>query len=157
MATYTTMASDHTCKDTEADPTRVALAQRVVSSTGKALVNILNVGTSHSRHNYERCFDNVGSAAEDAPSLQILPKVHKPMGPAGHPQSRPVVAASTGLTSRAGNIIADFLGPLVDLEHPRLEDLSTEEVISQLEEVETIIRNSGETSSMVGSLDVKAL
>ena len=40
---------------------------------------------------------------------------------------------------------------------PRLEDLSTEEALTQLEEAESLIREAGDTESMVGSLDVVAL
>ena len=73
------------------------------------------------------------------------------------PHSWPVVAASTGLTSRTGELLAGFLGLLVNLEQPRLEDLSMEEAISQLEEAETMIRHSGDSHMMVGSLNMKAL
>ena len=155
--TYKLMAADHTSRDQEVGPERVRKAQKIVSSTAKSLSNILGVGVNHSHHNHERCTDNVGSIAEDAPALRILPKVHKPLHPQGHPQSRPVVAAATGLTSRCGDILADMLTPLVFMEEPRLEDLSTEEALAQLEEAEGMIRTRGDTMSMVGSLDVKSL
>ena len=40
---------------------------------------------------------------------------------------------------------------------PCLEDISTEEVLAQLGEAETAIRDNGLTDTMVGSLDVRAL
>ena len=73
---------------------------------------------------YIRCMDNCGGEAEDIPTLKILPKTHKPVGPLGHPQSRPVVAAASGLSSRAGDVLADFLEPLVNAASPRYEDRS---------------------------------
>ena len=58
---------------------------------------------------------------------------------------------------RAGDIVSDFLEPLVDREIPRLEDRSTEEVLAQLEQAQVAIRDGGFTDTMAGSLDVKAL
>ena len=66
--------------------------------------------------------DNCGSEAEDVPNLKLLPKVHKPVDSRGHPQSRPVVTAASGLSSRAGDILSDLLEPMVEAELPRLED-----------------------------------
>ena len=72
--------------------------------------------------------------------MKVQPKVHKPLGQAGHPQSRPVVAAASGISSRAGDVIANFLDPLLNLERPRMEERSTEEALSQLQEAEENIR-----------------
>ena len=128
-----------------------------MSSTARSLANILGVWVNGSKHNPVRCADNVGSQDEDVPTLRILPKVHKPPLTQGHPQSRPVVAAATGVTLRFGDILADFLGPVVFMGTPRLEDLSTEKALAQLEEVEKLIRDAGVYRSMVGSLNVKVL
>ena len=89
--------------------------------------------------------------------MKILPKVHKDPGPKGHLQSRPVVNDLAGLSSRAGDQLSDLLEPLVTLELPRVEDLSTEEVLSQLEEAQDLIKSNMRTDTVVGSLDVKAL
>ena len=101
--------------------------------------------------------DNLGSKAADVPVLKLLAKVHKPLSPDGHPQSRPVVAAASGLSSRVGDMVADVLGPMVLAQTPRMEDQSTEEVLAQLEEAEQAIRESGLDNTVVGSLDVCAL
>ena len=68
-----------------------------------------------------------------------------------------MVAAASGLSSRAGDALADFLEPLVSVVSPRFEDQSTEEVLAQLQQAEVKIRDEGLTSTMVGSLDVSAL
>ena len=151
--TYKAMASDHVAKDKMASICEIRSCQRVLSCTAKAMVNMFGTGMDQGWRNYSRCFDNAGSEAEDAP----VPKVHKPPMAAGHPASRPVVAAATGISSRAGDVLADFLEPLVLLGTPRQEDQSTEEVLSQLEDVQAAIKASGSRNTMVGSLDVKAL
>ena len=94
---------------------------------------------------------------EDIPILRIFPKVHKPVGPLGHSQSRPVEAAASGLSSWAGNVLVDFLEPLVNSATPWMEDRSTGKVSSQLEEVEVRMMEEGITDTTVGSLDVLPL
>ena len=155
--TYLKMARDHTDKDVVTTPAEVCDSQHVLSATARSIGAVLGLGKSQSRGSHQRCMENCGSSAEDVPNLKVLPKVHKPLGPSGHPQSRPVVAAASGLSSRAGDAVADFLEPLVDVEIPRMEDRSTEEVIAQLEEAQMAVRDAGLTDTMAGSLDVKAL
>ena len=67
------------------------------------------------------------------------------------------MAAAHGISSRAGDQLSDLLEPMVSLEKPRMEDLSTEEVLAQLEEVQCAIMKSRRRDTMVGSLDVKGL
>ena len=83
---------------------------------------MFGTGMSQGYSNYVRCHNNARSEAEDVPVMKILPKVHKPLTPAGHPASQPVVAAATGMSSRAGDVLADFLEPLILLSTPRMED-----------------------------------
>ena len=158
QATYVAMSKDHIEKDRTVSPEEVRRAQREMSSTAKALTTIMGLGRDHQQgKNHARCHDNAGSGAEDAPVLKLLPKVHKDNHHLGHPQSRPVVAAASGLTSRAGDILADVLSPLIHLEVPRHEDKSTEEVLCQLGQAQEAMKEAGSTKSMVGSLDVRAL
>ena len=155
--TYLSMSRDHISGDKVVGPDDVKESQAVLSSLGKGLANVLNLGKSHSWRNHSRCFDNVGSSAEDVPKLKLPPKVHKPPAPGGHPQSWPVVATASGLSSGARDLLSTFLEPLIAASSPRQEDLSTEEVISQLEEAERSIKDSGLKDTMAGSLDVQAL
>ena len=157
QGTYLAMAQDHTSKDRTASKEEVRASQRLLSTTGKAIINIFGVGQDQGYKNYGRCFDNVGSETEDAPVLKIVPKTHKKPTEAGHPASRPIVAAATGISSRAGDIMADVLGPLILMTGPRHEDQSTEEVIAQLEGAQAAVQESGCVDTMVGSLDVSAL
>ena len=155
--TYIAMSQDHVADDEVIDQQEVKESQAILSATATSLCNIVGLGKSHTWKNYIRCFENSGSKAEDVPNLKLMPKVHKPPNPAGHPQSRPVVAAATGLSSRAGDMLSDILEPLVTTDLPRQEDLSTEEAISQLREAEDTIRSRGLKDTMAGSLDVRAL
>ena len=118
---------------------------------------MVSLGMSHSKRNYARCFDNCGTQAEDVPTLKLLAKVHKPPGPTGLLQSRPVVTASASLSSRAGDILSDILEPMVALQRPMMEDLSSEEVLAQLKEAQEAIAGARRRDTTVGLLDVKAL
>ena len=62
---------------------------------------------------YSRCVDNVGTEAEYVPVMKIQPKVYKDQRPQGQLQSRSVISAATGLSSQAGDAVADMLEPLV--------------------------------------------
>ena len=96
--TYLAMAADHTAKDRVATREDVRVSQCVCCQQQPKLFSIcLRWGWNRGIKNYSRCFDNAGSEAEDAPVLKILPKVHKPPTELGHPASRPVVAAATGM------------------------------------------------------------
>ena len=155
--TYLDMAHDHTKNDVATTPIEIRKSQHILSMTAKSMGTILNLGRHQSDTGYSRCIDNLGSVSEDVPTLKLLVKIHKPLGEEGHPQSRPFVAAATGLSSRAGDVLADFLEPMVITDLPRMEDKSTKEVLAQLEEAETTIREAGWSDTMVGSLDVQAL
>ena len=100
--TYLSMANDHIAKDNKVSQKDIKVSQKILSSTARAMGNILGVGRSHSDAAYARSMDNLGGDAEDVHTLKIMPKTHKAPGPLGHPQSRPVVAAASGLSSRAG-------------------------------------------------------
>ena len=154
---YMNMADEHLAKDTVTSPDQVRESQRILSSTARGLVNVFGVGLNQSHANYVRCMDNAGSQAEDVPTMKLLPKIHKPLGPGGCPKSRPVVTASSGMSTRAGDILADVLEPLVMCDLPRYEDQSTEEVLHQLETAQENIREGGHTDTVVGSLDVVGL
>ena len=154
---YISMARVHTAGDSVADTEDIRESQRILSSTAKGLANVLDLGSAQSKMNYERCIDNCGSTAHDVPGLRLMPKVHKPPSQDGLLQSRPVVSAAAGVSSRAGDQMADFLTPVVAAQYPRMEDLSTEEVMMQLREAQVHMKDTKARNTMAGSLDVRAL
>ena len=156
-ATYLRMATEHIGKDNPITETELITSQKVLNATSKPIINIFNFGTSHSERNHVRCWNNVASNACEPAKLRLLPKIHKPPKPNGDPQSRPLVAAHVGVSTRAGDLVARILEPMVTLSTPRMEDLSTEEAISQLDETASSLRKRGIEDAVITSLDVKAL
>ena len=119
-ATYAAMAADHMSKDKEVNKEEIHESQKILTNSARALVNMFRTGLSQSHHNYIRYMDNASSEVEDPPT-----KVHKGPTAQGHPQSRPVVMTATGISSRAGDVLEDFLEPIIQLTCPRMEDCST--------------------------------
>ena len=152
--TYLAMSRDHIEKDMLVTPSEVTRAQREATSTAKALSTILGLGRGHPGKNHNRCHDNAGSWAEDAPILKLLPKVHKDLSP-----TRPPTFKAGSGSSQQTDIEGwrHPVGPIIHMETPRYEDKSTEEALSQLAEAQTGIRKAGSKEAMVGSLDVKSL
>ena len=106
---YQLMVEDHVNPADSIEPEQLRMSERHLSAQAKALANTLGVGRLQSERNFIRCFDNVASSAEDAATLKLLPKTHKPLKPQGHPQSRPVVTAASGMSSRVGDLVSKFL------------------------------------------------
>ena len=86
---YRAMAHDHVGKDIPTTQQEIARSQRVLSSTAKAMGNILGLGRHQSKTAYSRCMDNAGGEAEDVPNLKVLPKVPQA---GGSPRTSPVQA-----------------------------------------------------------------
>ena len=96
-------------------------AQANVRAHGRSLARIFNVGKAQGPRNAARCHDNVSSWAMDPPVLRCVAKTHKAANKDGTPKSRPIVAASEGLTTALGEILSDLIEPIA-----RTKDASTE-------------------------------
>ena len=155
--TYQRMAAEHISKDKPITEDELRSSQRILNATAKPLINIFNIGASQPGKNRVRCWDNASSEACEPAKLSLLPKIHRVPKENGDPHSRPLVAANVGVSTRAGNLIARVLEPMVALALPRMEDLSTEEAISQLNEASDSLRQKKVSSATVSSLDVKSL
>ena len=83
--------------------------QREVTGHARALSRVFRVGESLGERNGARCFNNLTSWAEDAPTLREVAKTHKALHPNGIPKLRPIVGASTGLTTYVGDLVSDLI------------------------------------------------
>ena len=156
-ATYVRMAQEHIANNRPITEHDVNQSQRILNVTSKPLVKIFNVGISHSEKNHFRCWDNSASEACEPAKLKLLPKIHKLLKENGDPQSRPLVVAHIGVSTRAGDLVAKILEPMTTLTRPQIEDLSTEEAIAQLDEAADTMRRREINNAAIASLDVKAL
>ena len=106
------MAAEHIGKDHKVMWQFLKNCQTEVHAHGRALARILRVGQSEGPRNAARCHDNLSSWAQDPPTLRCVAKMHKKQGSGGIPKSRPIVAASAGLTTALGEIISDLIEPI---------------------------------------------
>ena len=158
--TYEKMAQEHVGKDEIVDWDYLKSAQNEVRAHGRSLIRIFNVGKAGGPRNAARCHDNVSSWAQDPPVLRCVAKTHKPVGPDGIPKSRPIVAASEGLTTALGEILSDVIEPIArtrgEDEH-NYEAQSTEELMRDIEDTSIKAEEEGWDDLVVGSMDVVAL
>ena len=106
--------------------------------------------------NSARCWTNVITDSCVAPLLYPSPKTHKPLDSQGDPCSRPVVQASSCLTSRPAEILADVIeGALQSLPN-QSECISTEDMLARIDLANNTVRERG-IDICVGSGDAVAL
>ena len=98
----------------------------------------------------------VAGEACSVPILKVLPKLHKPPKENGDTKTRPIVGASSGLTARTGDFIADILDCVTQGGESQEEALSTEDVLNKLEDAATRVKDEGERI-VVASVDAVGL
>ena len=90
------------------------------------------------------------------PVMHVQPKLHKPTMENGDPKTRAIVAAACDMTARAGDLLADVLDSVVLSGAKQEEALSTEDVLSALEDTATKVNEEGERV-VVSSINVVGL
>jgi hypothetical protein len=156
MEMYARMGQDHTTKDREIQWRELKQCQAEMNANSRALARIFRVGESPSLSNQLRCFDNATSWAQHAPNMRAVPKTHKDPNKEGHPQSRPVVAADSGITTNGSEILSRLLKP-ISRNTDSCEVLSTEEMLRTIDDTSESTRNRNVCDLIVASMDVKAL
>ena len=124
---------------------------------GRALANILNIGTAAGENNAMRAFANVNSESGDVSEIVFYAKKHKKRLPNGDPKTRPVAEARDTMTSRTAELTGRPIECAIKArDEEKLELISQEELLAELEDTEKIVPEVGKRV-VVGSLDVEAL
>ena len=124
-----------------------------MNALSRSLAKVSGVGTNWSDNNQQRCWNNLVSDACVAPLLYPSPKTHKPLDSEGNPKSRPIVQASSCVTSHPGEILADILDAAILANPVQHESLSTEEMLAKVDRANEVIRGMAR-DICVGSGDV---
>ena len=106
---YTRQGDTHTLLDRKIKDSELGLFQARMNSLSRGLAKVTGIGANWGDKNIARCWNNLTTDACIAPLLYPSPKVHKPADNLGDPKSRPIVQASSCVTSRPGEILADLL------------------------------------------------
>ena len=155
--TYERMAQEHIGKDAEVDWNYLKAAQAEVRAHGRSIARIFNVRKAGGPRNAARCHDNVSSWAQDPPVLRCVAKTHKSADSNGISKSRPIVAASEGLTTPLGELISDVIEPIARTRDESTEAQSTEELMRAIKDMMRESEMRGLDNLVVGSMDVVAL
>ena len=156
IESYTRQGDLHTRGDRMVTEKEVERLQTRMNVLSRGLAKITGVGINWGEKNQGRCWGNLISEACIAPLLYPSPKTHKPLDQLGDPKSRPIVQASSCITSRPGEILADILQAAL-LSFPNQQEcLSTEEMLAKVDLANEVIRSKG-VDVCVGSGDVVGL
>ena len=98
----------------------------------------------------------MSSQSGTIPHLYLMPKLHKKNNEDGTPQTRAVVGAANGMTTRGGELVCGVLSALVRC-HPEQEECpSTEACLCVMEDSEEVVKRTG-VNVIVGSMDAVGL
>ena len=123
----------------------------------QSLARMVNLGREGGNRNKERFFDNISSFACDPPVLRCVAKTHKPVGDNGVPESRPIVGAIQGLTTALGEMISDLIELITRMCPEQSEAQSTEELMRDIQNINSNNKNKSGKEIVVASMDVSAL
>ena len=115
----------HTSQDIRVTQQDLMNTHRRMNALTRGLNKVTILGSNGGDSNLIRCWNNGITDACVAPLLYPSPKTHKPVGPQGDPKSRPVVQASSCVTSRPGELLADILNAALNSYPTQHECLST--------------------------------
>ena len=103
-SSYEKQGDYHTEKDRTISWQEVEQAQGRMNNLSRGLANVFELGKNWGDNNV-----GITTDACVVPQLYPSPKTHKPLDPAEDPKTRPVVQASSCITSRPGELVADIL------------------------------------------------
>ena len=122
----------------------------------RGLNKVTKLGANGGDRNQIICWNNGITDTCTAPLLYPSPKTHKPMDPQGDHKSRPVVPATSCVTSRPGEVLTEILNAALRSFPVKHECLSTEEMLVKVDNANQVVREQGRYIC-VGSGDVTAL
>ena len=118
---------------------------------------MVNLGTEGGNRNKERCFDNISSFFCDPPVLRCVAKTHKPVGDNEVHKSRSTVGATKGLTTALGEMISDLIELITRMCPEQSEAQSMEELMREIQDTNSKIKDMSGKEIVVASMDVSAL
>ena len=106
---YERQGDVHTTLDTKVTQQEAEVTQARLNDISRGLAKVFSIGSNWGDRNETRCWNNLTTESTVIPLLYPSPKTHKQVDELGDPKTRPIVQASSCLTSRPGEILADVL------------------------------------------------
>ena len=159
---YTLSGRPHTTNDRPVSWKEVGEAKKVIQGHNKALGNVFRMGENWGQKGEQRVRSTMNENVTVIPKMSNLVKDHKApisMEDQMVPATRPVCNASVTMNQRVSNTLTETLGALFKAENETCEAVSTEDMIHQVDVLNSKIRSQklNPKDLMVGSLDVTAL
>ena len=156
VSSYEKQGDCHTKHDKKITRRDLEAIQTRMNVLGRGLAKVTGLGNNWGESNEARCWVNLSSEACIANLLYPSPKTHKDLDPEGNPASRPIVQASSCVTSHPIEILADILEAAL-LSHPiKGEYKNTEEMLARVYKANLEVEAHA-SNVCVGSGDVVGL
>ena len=156
IESYERQGDIHTTNDRLISEMELDQIQARMNNLSRGLAKITGIGSNWGIKNEIRCKNNLITDASIAPLLYPSPKTHKELDQAGDPKSRPIVQASSCVTSRPGELLADVIEAAL-LSFPNQQECqSTEEMLAKIDSANKVIQSEA-VDVCVGSADVVGL
>ena len=155
-SSYEKQGDKHTLHDRKISWEEVEKSQSRMNNLSRSPANIVGLGSNWGEKNTNRCWGNIATQSCIVPLLYPSPKTHKPVDPEGDPVSRPIVQASSCVTSRPGELLADIIEAAIMSYPGHSECQSTEDMLAKVDKAAETIREVGKDVCM-GSGDAVAL
>ena len=146
----------HTAHDRKITQKELEQNQARMNILSRGLAKTFKLGENWGDKNASRCWTNSISDSCVAPLLYPSPKTHKPLDEQGDPRTLPIVQASSCVTSRPAEILADVLEAALQSFPRQSECASTEEMLTRIDKANDDIRSRG-VNVCVGSGDAVSL
>ena len=156
LESYERQGDVHTLKDRKISLAELDQIQIRMNCLSRGLASVTTLGANWGEANQARCWANLACNASIAPLLYPSPKTHKPLDPQGDPKTRPIVQASSCVTSRPGEILADIMDAALQAQDVQQECKITEEMLARVDAATKVINEEG-IDVCVGSGDVVGL
>ena len=156
LDSYSAQGDSHTSLDRRISHLETEQNQARMNTLCRSLANIFGLGKNGGEKNAARCWGNLLTEASNAPTLYPCPKTHKPVGDDGNPKSRTIVQASSCLTTRPSEIVADILESALMAFPTQHECKITEDMLAMVDQANLKVQEVG-VDVCVGSGDMVAL
>ena len=153
-STYLEAGKVHTSKDEKVEWTELPKVELCVNRHTRALMKILNIGTSHQSQT-QRMKGAFISEDSPAPHMYLMWKDHKEY--VTMPPTRPVCSATVGPLVRASEILSIILTSFLDVSPGEEACQSSEEMQRVIEDTNKILEREGVEDANLFSMDVEAL
>ena len=138
---YRLQGAPHTKNDVKVTWREIETAKREIANHTKAITNIFRMGEDWGEKGEWRVRRAMNEQTTVVPQMHCTQKDHKELPESGVPKSRPICDASSTMNQRISNTITEVLQALTKADNETCEVVSTEDLLSCIEDLNKQIRD----------------